>query len=228
MVILGIDTSSKQSSVCVLKDDITVYTAVEATGATHSQNLMPLIDSALKICGLKPGDIDLYAVTLGPGSFTGIRIGIAAVKGMASYKNTPCVGVSSLKALAKSIDTDGIIIPAFDARRRQVYACAMDGDKILMDDFNRDVSRLKDTVNTADKKIIFVGDGRPLCYNEFKDNPLVSVSGVDMPCIALGVAKLAARQHKLGNTVTHFELSPVYLRLAQAERELMERKVKDK
>ena len=228
MIILGIDTSSKQSSVCVAIDDRILYTAVENTGATHSQNLMPLIDSALKICGITPGDIDLYAVTLGPGSFTGIRIGIAAVKGMAAYKNTPCVGVSSLKALAAAVREEGIVVPAFDRRRRQIYACAVDGGKIIIDDFNRDVSALSQLVENAGKKIIFVGDGRPLCYNEFKDSPHVTQGSQEMPCIALGAVKLARRQYRRGKAVTHFELSPVYLRLAQAERELMERKVKDK
>ena len=148
MVILGVDCSSKQSSVCIMKDDRVIYTAVQATNTTHSQNFLPMIQGALTVCSLTPKDVDLYAVTLGPGSFTGLRIGLAAIKGMASANNTACIGVSSLKALAKAVDLDGIVIPVFDARRRQVYGCVMDGDNVICDDFCRDVSVLEKYMDT--------------------------------------------------------------------------------
>ena len=100
LVIMGVDCSSKQSSVCIMKDDKVIYTAVQNTNTTHSRNFLPMIQAALTVCGMTPADVDLYAATVGPGSFTGLRIGLATVKGMASAYNTPCIGVSSLKALA--------------------------------------------------------------------------------------------------------------------------------
>lgn len=223
MLILGIDCSSKQSSVCIVKDGKTIYTAVQATNTTHSQNLLPMVDAALKICSASVKDVDLYAVTVGPGSFTGIRIGLAVVKGMAAARNTPCIGVSSLKALAASVSFPGIVVPAFDARRNQVYACAMDGDETVLEEFCRDVHTLNRLVKTSEKDIFFVGDGRPLCYNIYGDFACVKKSGADMPCIAAGACRLAAARYERGKAGTHFELTPSYLRLSQAERELKEK-----
>lgn len=223
LVILGVDCSSKQSSVCIMKDDRVIFTAVQATNTTHSQNFLPMIQGALTVCSMTPKDVDLYAVTLGPGSFTGLRIGLAAIKGMASAANTPCVGVSSLKALAKSVDLNGIVIPAFDARRKQVYACVMDGDNVVCDDFCRDVSILEKYINEAGKDVYFVGDGKTLCYNTYKGYDNVKENSIDMPCIALGACLLAKSEYDADRAQTHFELSPSYLRLSQAERELKEK-----
>ncbi len=223
LVILGVDCSSKQSSVCIMQDDKVVYTAVQATNTTHSQNFLPMIQGALAVCGYRPEDIDLYAITTGPGSFTGLRIGMAVIKGMASADNTACIGVSSLKALAKSVDFDGVVIPAFDARRRQVYACVMDGDDVVCDDFCRDVSVLEKYINETEKDVYFVGDGKNLCYNTYKEHGNVKHSNVEMPCIALGACLLAKAEYDADGGKTHFDLSPSYLRLSQAERELKEK-----
>lgn len=223
MVILGVDCSSKQSSVCIMQDDRVVYTAVQATNTTHSQNFLPMIQGALTVCGYKPEDIDLYAITTGPGSFTGLRIGMAVIKGMASANNAACIGVSSLKALAKAVDADGIVIPAFDARRRQVYACVLDGENILCDDFCRDVSVLEKYIKEAAKDVYFVGDGKTLCYNTYKEYGNVKQSSIEMPCIAQGACLLAKAEYDEKGGKTHFDLSPSYLRLSQAERELKEK-----
>ena len=223
LVILGVDCSSKQSSVCIMQDDRVVYTAVQATNTTHSQNFLPMIQGALTVCGFTPKDVDLYAVTLGPGSFTGLRIGLAAIKGMASANNTPCIGVSSLKALAKAVDMDGIVVPAFDARRRQVYACVMDGDNVVCDDFCRDVSVLEKYIKETEKDVFFVGDGKTLCYNTYRDCGNVKPNKVEMPCIAQGACLLAKAEFDAAGGKTHFDLSPSYLRLSQAERELKEK-----
>ena len=222
MVILGVDCSSKQSSVCIMKDDRVIYTAVQATNTTHSQNFLPMIQGALTVCSLTPKDVDLYAVTLGPGSFTGLRIGLAAIKGMASANNTACIGVSSLKALAKSVDLDGIVIPVFDARRRQVYGCVMDGDNVICDDFCRDVSVLEKYMDT-EKNVYFVGDGKTLCYNTYKGYSNVKPNSIELPCIAQGACLLAKAEYELNGAKTHFDLSPSYLRLSQAEREMKEK-----
>ena len=222
MVILGVDCSSKQSSVCIMKDDRVIYTAVQATNTTHSQNFLPMIQGALTVCSLTPKDVDLYAVTLGPGSFTGLRIGLAAIKGMASANNTACIGVSSLKALAKAVDLDGIVIPVFDARRRQVYGCVMDGDNVICDDFCRDVSVLEKYMDT-EKNVYFVGDGKTLCYNTYKGYSNVKPNSIELPCIAQGACLLAKAEYELNGAKTHFDLSPSYLRLSQAEREMQEK-----
>ena len=222
MVILGVDCSSKQSSVCIMKDDRVIYTAVQATNTTHSQNFLPMIQGALTVCSLTPKDVDLYAVTLGPGSFTGLRIGLAAIKGMASANNTACIGVSSLKALAKAVDLDGIVIPVFDARRRQVYGCVMDGYNVIFDDFCRDVSVLEKYMDT-EKNVYFVGDGKTLCYNTYKGYSNVKPNSIELPCIAQGACLLAKAEYELNGAKTHFDLSPSYLRLSQAEREMKEK-----
>ena len=222
MVILGVDCSSKQSSVCIMKDERVIYTAVQATNTTHSQNFLPMIQGALTVCSLTPKDVDLYAVTLGPGSFTGLRIGLAAIKGMASANNTACIGVSSLKALAKAVDLDGIVIPVFDARRRQVYGCVMDGDNVICDDFCRDVSVLEKYMDT-EKNVYFVGDGKTLCYNTYKGYSNVKPNSLELPCIAQGACLLAKAEYELNGAKTYFDLSPSYLRLSQAEREMKEK-----
>ena len=119
MLVLGVDCSSKQGSVALTKDGRPLYQCVYDSNMTHSQNLLSLVDNAVSVCGIKKEDIDLFAVTLGPGSFTGLRIGIALIKGMAMALNKPCVGVSSLKAMTASVDLDGVVIPCLtqDAAR---------------------------------------------------------------------------------------------------------------
>ena len=223
LVIMGVDCSSKQSSVCIMKDDKVIYTAVQNTNTTHSRNFLPMIQAALTVCGLAAADVDLYAATVGPGSFTGLRIGLATVKGMASAHNTPCIGVSSLKALAACCELDGIIVPAFDARRRQVYGAVIDGENIICDDFCRDVGYLRQFIENTDKDIFFAGDGKQLCYNEYKELENVKANSIELPCIAQGACILAAKEYETAGAKTHFELSPSYLRLSQAERELKEK-----
>ncbi len=223
MVILGVDCSSKQSSVCIMNDEKIIYTAVQATNTTHSQNFMPMIDGALKVCGFTPKDIDLYAVTIGPGSFTGLRIGLAVIKGMASANNTPCIGVSSLKALAKSVDLDGIIIPVFDARRRQIYGCIIDNNQVVVDDFCDNVSVIEEYIKNTKKSVFFIGDGKTLCYNTYGEFSNVKLNNIEMPCIAMGACIIAKKEYELNGAKTHFDLSPSYLRLSQAEREMKEK-----
>ncbi len=223
MIILGTDCSGKQSSVCIMKDGKVIYTAVQATATTHSANFLPMIEYALKICDITPAEIDLYAVTVGPGSFTGLRIGMGVVKGMASVNNTPCIGVSSLKALAKSVDFDGVIIPAFDARRRQVYGAVIDGDEIIAEDFCEVVDYLKPYIESTHKNVYFVGDGKTLCYNVYGSCENVKPNNIETPCIAMGACFLAMKEYETAGAGTHFDLSPSYLRLSQAEKELKDK-----
>jgi len=219
MLILGVDCSSKQGSVAIVRDDKPLYQCVYDSNMTHSQNLLGLIENAVTICGINKSDIDLFAVTLGPGSFTGLRIGLALVKGMAMALDKPCVGVSSLKAMAECVDLEGVVIPCFDARRGQVYCCITDGDTVVKDDDCIMAADLEQFVNNCRKDIYFVGDGKDVCYNKFNKYKNVKNHSVLMPCIAYGACLLAKNMPQQ----THFELSPSYLRLSQAERELKEK-----
>ena len=219
MLILGVDCSSKQGSVTIVRDDKPLYQCVYDSNMTHSQNLLDLIENAVTICGINKTDIDLFAVTIGPGSFTGLRIGLALVKGMAMALDKPCVGVSSLKAMAECVDLDGVVVPCFDARRGQIYCCITDGEQIIADDDCIMAADLEKFVSECTKDIYFVGDGKDVCYNKFNQYSNVKKHSVLMPCIAYGACLLAKDMPQQ----THFELSPSYLRLSQAERELKEK-----
>ena len=126
MNILAVDTAGKTAGVALLQDDRLLYEVYLDGGMTHSETLMPMIDTCLKMCGLTCADIDLYAVNAGPGSFTGLRIGLAAVKGLAFPRETLCAPVSTLEALAAAHTGEGTVLCALDARRAQVYSAAFD------------------------------------------------------------------------------------------------------
>ena len=226
MNILAIDTAGKTLGVALLQDDRLKYECYLDGGMTHSETLMPMIDSCLKMCGLTCADIDLYAVNAGPGSFTGLRIGLAAVKGLAFPRETLCAPVSTLEALAAAHTGEGTVLCALDARRAQVYSAAFDlaTHTRLLDDDARAVTDLADFVENCKKPLFFVGDGAKLCYNEYGQIP-----GVQAPPPALGhvrglgVCLAAARMHAAGQCVLPAALVPSYHRLSQAERERAER-----
>ena len=173
MNILAIDTAGKTAAVAVMRDDTLLYEMASNTGLTHSETLLPMVDTALKACGLTPAQLDLYAVTNGPGSFTGLRIGLAAVKGLAFAANTPCAGVSTMAALAYGVCGEVTVIGAQDARRGQVYWAGFDlaTHARLTPDAAEPVTALEAFVKECKKPLIFVGDGAALCYNTYKDQP---------------------------------------------------------
>ena len=166
MNILAVDTAGKTAGVALLQDDRLLYEVYLDGGMTHSETLMPMIDTCLKLCGLTCADIDLYAVNAGPGSFTGLRIGLAAVKGLAFPRETLCAPVSTLEALAAAHTGEGTVLCALDARRAQVYSAAFDlaTHTRLLDDDARAVTDLADFVENCKKPLFFVGDGAALCY----------------------------------------------------------------
>ena len=223
MITLGIDCASKQSSVRIMDDDRILYTQVSNTNTTHSRNLLPMIDNRLRICELELGDVGLIALTKGPGSFTGLRIGMAVVKGLASVNNIPCVGVSSLKALERCEEHTGTVIPCFDARRGQIYGAVIRDGEVIKDDFCDKATVLDDIVNDANCSIVFIGDGKSVCYNVYGERENVRYSTNEVPCLALGACLLGRDDYDKGLAVSHFELTPSYLRLSQAERERLER-----
>ena len=226
MNLLAIDTAGKTAAVAVLRDEVLLYEATANNGLTHSETLLPMVDTALKACGLRCADIDLYGVTAGPGSFTGLRIGLAAVKGMALPRQTPCAGVSTLEALAWGMAGQGTVVGALDARRGQVYWAGFDlatHDR-LTPDAAAPVQALENFVAGCKKPLFFVGDGAALCYNRFSELP--GVLPCPQPLRVLrgsGVALAARRMLQAGRTVPPAELLPDYHRLSQAERERAER-----
>lgn len=122
MKILALETSAKSVSCAVVEDGAPLASAYQCTGLTHSRTLLPMVDAMLKNADLTIGDMDALAIAAGPGSFTGLRIGIAAVKGLAWAADKPCLGVSTLEAMAQNAaHIDGLIVGAMDARRAQVY-----------------------------------------------------------------------------------------------------------
>ena len=227
MNILAIDTAGRTAAVAVMRDDALLYECNTNTGLTHSETLLPMVDTALKACGLRCADIDLFGVTAGPGSFTGLRIGLAAVKGMAFVKDVPCAGVSTLEALAWGMTGEGTVIGALDARRGQVYWAGFDlaTHERLTPDAAAPVEEAADFALRCKKSVFFVGDGAALCYNVYKQA---------LPCPpalrvgrAAGAALAAREMWKNGLCVSPARLMPDYLRLSQAERERAEREAQN-
>ena len=229
MNILAIDTAGKTAAVAVMRDDTLLYEMASNTGLTHSETLLPMVDTALKACGLTPAQLDLYAVTNGPGSFTGLRIGLAAVKGLAFPRETLCAPVSTLEALAAAHTGEGTVLCALDARRAQVYSAAFDlaTHTRLLDDDARAVTDLADFVEKCKKPLFFVGDGAGLCYNKYSNVPGVlqtppALRGGRAAAVALVAKQMAAA----GQAVFIKALLPDYHRLSQAERERLARGLK--
>jgi len=228
--ILALETSAVTASVAVTEDEKLLAQSFQNSGLTHSATLMPMVADLLKNTGITMEDIDVIAVAAGPGSFTGVRIGVAAAKGLAWPGDKPCAPCSTLESMAwQCAHMDGEICVAMDARRKQVYNARFlaENGKLtrLSEDRAIGVDELTEEVKKSGKTQILVGDGAQLCYNAFGQN---GVQAVMMPPhlvyqTAWGVARAAlelARQDKLvpaGQTV------PQYHRLSQAERERQER-----
>lgn len=229
MKILAVDTTATAASVAIISDGKLLSESFTNTGLTHSQTLMPMIDNTVKGANLEIKDIDVFAVNNGPGSFTGVRIGVAAVKGMAQMLKRPCVEISTLESLAYNlIDNDCIAVCAMDARCQQVYTASFDcGNSSvtrLCDDEAMAISDLEERLVNYKKNIIFVGDGAMLCYNYYKDKlPCSIISEGRRHQKALSTALAAQLKIEKGETVSANELMPSYLRLPQAQRELKKR-----
>ena len=233
MLVLGVDTTAGIAAVSLIKDEKIVCEYSVNSGNTHSRTLLPMIESVLKSAEKKISDIDLFALAAGPGSFTGVRIGAATVKGLAYADNIPCIGVSVLEAMAEGLrDFKGIICPVINARRSQVY-CALfhaDGESIperLTADDTLMADELAKVLSQFDgENIYFAGDGAEVVMPFCEDLSVCNVPAVINSQSAAGVAFLGQRLYLAAedkNRFTHFELSPIYLKKPQAEREREER-----
>jgi len=225
--ILALDSTAKVASVALCEDEQLLGELTLNNGNTHSQTLLPMVEFLLDKFGLSPKDIDLFAVAAGPGSFTGVRIGAATVKGLAFGREVPCAGVSTLEALAYNLcDQDGLICPVMNARRQQVYTAlfrAKNGMlERLMPDSAIAIAELDERLSLYIEPVHLVGDGYdvtiPLLTHE-----VIATSERYRHQSAYSVAQVARKMHAASEICTDVTLSPIYLRLSQAERERAER-----
>ncbi|MBP3313181.1 MAG: tRNA (adenosine(37)-N6)-threonylcarbamoyltransferase complex dimerization subunit type 1 TsaB [Oscillospiraceae bacterium] len=229
MKILGFESSAKSAGVALMEDGVLLAEAFQNTGLTHSATLLPMAQDLLSRCNLQVSDVSVVAVANGPGSFTGLRIGLAAAKGLAWGREVPVLGVSTLEAMAYGIlPFRGIIVACMDARRNEVYNAIFesDGETItrLSPDRAISVEELKKELESYEKEKILVGDGAQLCYNTFCGLPSVHLAPAHRRFQhAAGVVLAAKAQLEQGNFPSNEELSLNYLRLSQAERERAEK-----
>lgn len=233
MKILALETSAKSVSAAVVENGAVLCSTYQNTGLTHSRTLMPLVDGMLRSADLTCRDMDLVAVTQGPGSFTGLRIGVSAAKGLAWTLDLPCCGVSTLLAMAQNLrHMDATIICAMDARRNQVYNAIFRAEngtlQRLCDDRAIGLAELAEELKNDETAKIVVGDGAKLCYTYLQQQGIacrMAPAALVMQN-AVGVALAAEELAAEGKTVSAHELVPVYLRLSQAERERLAKGLK--
>ena len=225
MKILSVDSSAKTASVAVTDGEKLISECFVNAGLTHSRTLMPMVDNALTQADIKIEEIDAFCVNAGPGSFTGIRIGVAAVKGLALCNDKPCAGVSTLESAAYNfIDENCLVSVSMDARCNQVYTALFrcENSKVIRicDDKAISIDDLCEELSDYNEKIYLAGDGAELCFNAFKDKLSdVSLAGENRRYQRAYGAALAAIRNE-NSFAPSAELAPVYLRLPQAEREL--------
>lgn len=230
MLILAFETSAKAASVALMEDGKLLGESYQNTGLTHSQTIMVMAEDLLKQCGKTAADVGTVAVAAGPGSFTGVRIGVAAAKGFAWGGELPCCAVSTLGAMAAGLGVyQGYVCPVMDARRNQVYNALFHADcgeyTRIREDRAISLQELGEELQKLSEPIFLVGDGSVLCYNTLSESVpnLVLPPEHRMHQRGAGVALEAQRMVRDGEVCTGAELTPNYLRLSQAERERLEK-----
>ena len=237
MNIFALDSSSKNSSIAICSETFHQENSHFDMGLTHSETLLVLINDLFSETKMTPKDIDYFAVTTGPGSFTGLRIGIATIKGLAFPTNTPCVAVSTLEALAEStnsndLERNTIIVPVIDARRERVYtAFYRRTSKGILENILPEtlltLEQLKEQIAKYEQSIILVGEVSQRCYDYCRDTAYsLLCSNEEAAPLAEVIAEIAIVKIKKGETVSPADLTPRYLQLSQAEREKIEREQK--
>ena len=228
MKILAVDSSAKSASVAVAENGRLISECFVNNALTHSRTLMPMVDNALSQADMSFGDIDALCVNVGPGSFTGIRIGVAAVKGLAAADKKPCAGVSTLESIAYNFaDENCIVCAAMDARCNQVYTalfrCDGKGVERICEDKAVSIDELGNELQQYKEKIYLAGDGAEICFKAFEGKvENINLAGENRRYQRAFGAALAAENKK--EFMDSALLAPVYLRLPQAERELRIRK----
>jgi tRNA threonylcarbamoyladenosine biosynthesis protein TsaB len=227
--ILGIDTSTKIATIAVIDEEKVLGEYTLNQEMSHSENLIPMIKELLNNLYIKIEDIDLYGVAIGPGSFTGLRIGVAAVKSLAHLFNKPIVGVSTLQGMAYNLPHNEIVIPMIDARRDRVYTGVYSWENGILKTIKADdvleMEVLLDELKDYDT-IVVNGDGSIL----YKDRLIHNLKDVKFStkgqniCKATSICELALLKYNNGELDDFYTLAPEYLRETQAQRELNERK----
>jgi len=234
MKVLAIDTSSIVATCAIIDDDKILGEHILNHKMTHSQTIMPMIKQVLDSCNLKPTDIDVFAAAKGPGSFTGLRIGIATIKGLAHATKKEVIGISTLDALAFNLPfSEGIIVPMMDARRDRVftgiYKWSTEGLSIIMENDVLEIDELIRILSERNENIVFNGDGtlvfKDRLVKELGNRAIFSPKSANM-ARASSVAELAIAKAKEGKFDNLFELTPDYLRESQAQREYESKKAK--
>lgn len=227
MKLLCFDTTAKTASAAVVTEGKILAESSVTTGLTHSQTLMPLTDGLLKAAGMTLNDIDLMAISHGPGSFTGLRIGIGTVKGICQGSGKKCIGVSTLEALAYGFEgMDVLICPAMDARCKQVYTSLFDGRnglERLWEDCALTLDELGERLAAYDRPVMLTGDGAELAYKALSEKlPMLRLAAPGLRLQRAANVGFAALKHlESEEPVSPDLLMPQYLRLPQAERELL-------
>ena len=228
MKILAVDSTATTASVAITEDELLLAEYTIANGNTHSETLLPMVEASLNTLGLSVSDIDVFACSAGPGSFTGVRIGAATVKGLAFGSEKPCVAVSTLEALAYNlIGTKGLICPVMNARRSQVYTALFksDGENLtrVSEDNAIAISELDAILADTKEVVSFCGDGYDVTIPEIKLASFSPTPKRQRIQSAYSVACVALKKYKNGEYVSDKELVSTYLRPCQAERELAEK-----
>mgnify|MGYP000921129505 CR=1 FL=1 len=230
MKVLGLDTSTMMTTCAVLDDENLLGEYSLNQDMTHSENLVPMIKEILDNLNLEVSDIDLYGVSLGPGSFTGLRIGIATVKSLAHVFNKPIVGISTLEGLAFNLVHGGPIVPMIDARRNRIYTGIYKWQKgRLINILKPSIMEMEELLELLDKDYnnIMVNGNGALLYKEKIENSLkdkVKISPISLnSCKAASIAELALLNRHEENQYNYYNLVPDYLRESQAQRELRKR-----
>lgn len=221
MIVLAMDTSSVNATVAVCNENKILGEYTISSERAHSQMIMPMLENMLSSLSMTVKDVDVFAVCLGPGSFTGVRIGMAAMKTLAQTLSKPIVGISATESVAASFPiSNKYICPIFDARRNDVYnAVYLNGEEITGDriiDFDELLREMND------KEVIFAGDA-VLKYKDIIDgfdNPKWHIAPMNLSMQrASSLAFVALERAKKNDFDNLYELSPIYIRLSQAERE---------
>ena len=223
MILLFLDTSGPSAGVALMEDGVVRYEAMTVNAFTHSQSILPMTEEAFRRTGLSLEGVDYLAVTAGPGSFTGVRIGVSTVKGLAHALNKPCVAVDALEAMAAGVRPfSGVICPIQDARAGQVYGAAFQGETLarLLPDQPLKLEEFLDQAGTLGERLLFLGDGMPV-HRERIAAMMGERALFAPPHLAFlrPAAAAALAWENRDGAVDYLSLEPLYLRAPSAERQ---------
>ena len=230
MKILAIDTSTNVASCAIMDDEKLLGESMVNDNITHSQKLLPLISDTLSRCKIDVKEIDVFAIANGPGSFTGLRIGVSTINGLAQATQKPVIGVSSLEALAQNIITsEKLIVPLIDARRDRAFTAiysARNDFKTVLEPAIFEIVELLEILDEKHEDIIFIGEGttayKDMIVEKLGERAYFAPRNLNI-AKASSAAEIAIKKAKDGQTKSYFDLTPDYFREPQAQREYDEK-----